>query len=122
MTLPDFPTPHMVGTHKYSSLGRDDYNRERPVYTPPEGEEGTQQPVHGWANPRSDEPKIAGHDRVTVDVELFAPKTFDVGPHDLVDLPNFGQFEVVGHPEDYTNGPFDPGYGGLVVNLRRVEG
>ncbi len=77
-------------------------------------------PVVGWSSPSSSEPKLAGHDRVTVDVELLAPDGFPAGPHDRVVLDG-NTFEVVGYPEDYTHGPFwDPGM--VVVNLRRVEG
>lgn len=119
----NFPTPFTVGVHAYSSTSTDDYGRDVPLYTPAKNSPGTQHPVYGWATPVTSEPKIAGHDRVLVEVELFAPPGFTVGPHDLVDLPAApsGQFEVIGYPEDYSRGPF--GFNsGLVVNLRRVDG
>ncbi|ASN67441.1 hypothetical protein 7S11_3 [uncultured Caudovirales phage] len=76
--------------------------------------------VYGWSAPRSTEPKLAGHDRVVVDVELLAPEGFLVRPRDRVLLEG-GEFEVIGYPEDYNHGPF--GFRpGLVVNLQRVEG
>lgn len=80
----------------------------------------TEHKVFGWSAPTSTEPKLAGHDRVTVDVELLAPEGFPSGPRDLVIL-NGTEFEAVGYPEDFNNGPF--GFRpGLVVNLRRIEG
>ncbi len=55
--------------------------------------------VAGWAQPAGDEPVLAGHDRRTVEVQLFAP----VGvfkPLDAVRLPDRPNdvFEVVGQP------------------------
>lgn len=77
-------------------------------------------PVCGWATPKSAEPKLAGHDRVTVDVELYAPSDFPAGPRDRVTVGGHA-FEVVGEPEDYTHGPWwNPGV--RVWNLRRVDG
>lgn len=116
-----FPTPYSVGVHRrlYSTV--DDYGRDVPAFFPARDVPGDPVRVHGWGSPRSLEPKLAGHDRVVVELELFAPVGTSIGPHDLVDLPD-GQFEVVGHPEDHSCGPFAPGVGGLVINLRRVEG
>lgn len=76
--------------------------------------------VCGWATPTSTEPKLAGHDRVIVDVELYAPTAFPANPHDRV-LIEGKRYEVVGEAEDFTHGPFwDPGV--KVWNLRRVDG
>lgn len=76
--------------------------------------------VAGWSKPASDEPKLAGHGRVTVDIELFAPVgVFQV--RDAVQLPGRdGLLEVVGEPENYSHSPFgwDPGL--EVVNLAGV--
>lgn len=116
-----FPTLFTVGTHTYSAGSDDGYNISTDTWTPAKGVAGSQQEVYGWSTPSTTEPKLAGHDRVTVDIELLAPPEFTVGPHDLVDLPGEGQFEVIGYPEDFTKGPFgfQPG---VVVNLRKVEG
>lgn len=115
-----FPTPFTVGHHTYSSTTEDDYGREGITFTPARDADGVEKAVYGWANPTGTEPKLAGHDRVVVEMELYSPPAFNPGPHDLIDLPG-GQFEVIGYPEDYTHGPFgfQPGY---VINLRRVEG
>lgn len=70
---PNFPTPFTVGHHAYSATAEDDYGRDIPVYTPQKGAEGTELAVYGWANPTGTEPKLAGHDRVVVEVELYMP-------------------------------------------------
>lgn len=73
--------------------------------------------VAGWAVPRTAEPKIAGHARRTVEVELFAP----VGmfrPQDAVVLPERDDvLEVIGEPENYEHNPFGWAPGLEVVNL-----
>lgn len=71
--LPNFPTPFTVGHHAYSSTSTDGYNRDVETYTPAKGAAGTPVAVHGWANPNGTEPKIAGHDRVVVEVEMYMP-------------------------------------------------
>lgn len=73
--------------------------------------------VAGWAVPRTAEPKLAGHSRRTVEVELFAP----VGmfrPQDAVVLPERDDvLEVIGEPENYEHDPFGWTPGLEVVNL-----
>jgi hypothetical protein len=115
------PLRHEVGLHSYSAGEIDAYGCTIPVYTPPRDSPGTAEKVYGWSLPLSIEPHGEGRDNIIVtDVELLAPPGFSVGPYDVVDLPD-GQYEVVGHPQDYGYGPFgfDPG---VVVKLRRVEG
>lgn len=77
--------------------------------------------VAGWSKPTSDEPKLAGHDRVTVAVELLAPVgVFKL--RDAVQLPDRAdRLEVVGEPENYSFNPFgfDPGL--EVVNLGGIS-
>ncbi len=69
----DFPTPHSVGVHKYSSVSTDGYGREVATYTPAKDSVGAALAVHGWSNPMNTEPKLAGHDRVVIDLELYVP-------------------------------------------------
>lgn len=73
--------------------------------------------VAGWAVPRTAEPKLAGHARRTIEVELFAP----VGmfhPQDAVVLPERDDvLEVIGEPENYEHNPFGWAPGLEVVNL-----
>lgn len=113
-----FPLPHTVSrvrrerTRDVDALGND-------VWVDVEKLEDVA--VAGWATPSSDEPKLAGHDRRTVTVELYAP----VGvfrPEDAVRLPGRDDtLEVVGEPENYSHGPFgwDPGL--EVVNLGGIR-
>lgn len=114
-----FPLLFTVGVHTWDGV-EDGYSTEA-GYSPAKTSTGTQKKVYGWSTPSTTEPKLAGHDRVVVDVELLVPPGFGVGPHDLVDLPDVGQFEVIGEPEDFTKGPFgfQPG---AVINLRKVDG
>jgi hypothetical protein len=113
-----------VGHHVYTAGGPDPH-RNPPSYSPPKNQPGTPVNVIQWAPPGShaDQPKLAGHDRVIVDVELFVPPGFTPAPGDLIDLPSgpAGQFMVIGYPEDYNHG-FHGWQPGSVVNLRRVEG
>lgn len=77
-------------------------------------------PVAGWAVPTSDEPKLTRHDRLTVDVEMFAPSgTFQ--HDDEVDLPPYGRCKVVGWPENYDHGPFGWSPNLEVINLQQVR-
>lgn len=115
-----FPAIFTVRVHAWSAGTDSDYNEPADVYTPPKTAAGTAYSVYGWSAPLSTEPKLAGHDRVVVDVELLMPPTVPIHAHDLVDLPD-GQYEVVGEPEDYNNGPFNFAPG-LVANLRKVSG
>lgn len=76
--------------------------------------------VAGWAVPRTDEPKLAGHNRETVDVELIAP-TGAFQPTDAVLLPDRNQvLEVIGEPENYEHNPFGFAPGVEIVNLKGV--
>ena len=36
--------------------------------------------VYGWEVPRTAEPLVTGHDRVTVDVSIFVPPSFPIRP------------------------------------------
>lgn len=115
-----FPLLLEVHVHTFSEGADDGYGNTEPTFTPPLADPGVVHKVFGWWTPRSLEPKLAGHDRVITDVELCGPPGI-AGPHDIVDLPGSGQFEVIGHPEDHNNNPwFQPGL--VIYNLKRVEG
>lgn len=118
-----FPLLFTVGHHVWSAGTENANGNTTDVYTPAKGSAGTQVKVYGWSTPVTSEPRIAGHDRTIVEVEMLAPPGFVVSPRDLIDLPQgpSGQFEVIGYDEDYNNGPFG-WHPGTVVNLRRVDG
>lgn len=68
------PAPHAVGVHSYVPGGaKDAYGREVPAWTPALNTDGVSVAAHGWANPKNDEPKMVGHDRVVIDLELYLP-------------------------------------------------
>lgn len=76
--------------------------------------------VIGWAVPQGDEPKLVGHERRTVAIELFAPSgIFNL--RDAVKLPNREElFEVVGEAGNYDASPFwAPNV--EVINLAGIE-
>lgn len=110
------PTPFFVETRAYDGGGVDAHGSEIVSWASP-----VRQPVFGWSVPSSSEPKLAGHNRVVVQIELLAPPAFRVGPYDKVIVPGHGELDVLGVPEDFTHGPF--GFmPGLVVNLGKVDG
>ena len=87
------------------------------AYVPPLEDPGTPTTVFGWGFAQAEEPEIG---RVIHDLDLFVPADVTGKPQDVVDLPE-GQYEVVGHPLDWTTGPFDYAPG-KVVQLKRVTG
>jgi hypothetical protein len=68
------PTPFTVGVKRHSSdLSEDEYGNPVESWGQPESLS-----VCGWSSPGTggrygSEPKLAGHDRVVVDVELLVP-------------------------------------------------
>lgn len=99
----------------YVAAGEDELGNEVASYALP-----VTVRVFGWEPPRSDEPALAGHDRVVVDLKLYAPQSMGAKPADRV-VVNGKRFEVIGWPEDPNdNGIWSPGL--VSVNLRRIEG
>ncbi|MDM7488714.1 hypothetical protein QT969_10465 [Rhodococcus sp. CSLK01-03] len=76
--------------------------------------------VFGWEAPVSAEQVLAGHERVVVDVKLYAGRSIAIGPRDHITLDGKA-FEVVGYPQDPNNNPWwQPGL--VTVLLRSLEG
>ncbi len=76
--------------------------------------------VFGWEPPKSTEPVVAGHDRVIVELLMYAPQSMNAQAHDRVRI-NGKQYEVIGEDSDPNNNPFFiPGM--VSLQLRRVEG
>lgn len=121
-----FPFPFTAYIHTWS-VGSDDGYTTADVYTPARTVTGTAVSAF-WASASTvlggAEPRLAGHDRVVVDVDLFVPQGTVISAHDLVDLAVNGgsQFEVIGDPQDYNHGPFGVDGWPLLVSLRRVTG
>lgn len=121
-----FPTPYTVGHHVRVATGTGDRFRETVTYNPPKDAPGVPVRVIQWGAAQSaaasqDGRQQPGYDRTIVDVELYVLPDFKPGTGDLIDLPETGQYEVVGHPQDYNHG-FHGWQPGNVINLRRVEG
>ena len=119
-----FPTPYTVGHHVATVTG--DRFRNAVTYTPPRDAPGTPVVVIQIAAPQSeagtrDGRQLAGYDRTLIDLELYVLPEFKPDKGDLIDIPEMGQFEVAGYPEDYNHG-FHGWRPGSVVPLRRVEG
>lgn len=76
--------------------------------------------VYGWGAPTTDEPPLAGHDRVVVDLLVYGPGSMPFTSMDRAVVES-KTYEVVGEVDDYDHGPFgwQPG---ATVSLRRVEG
>lgn len=96
--------------------GKDDLGKPLPAVP-----DVTAVAVSGWSVPRSDEPKLAGHDRLVVDLELLAP-VGEFADGDEVDIPGEGRFQVIGRPENYEHSPWASVWtpDTEVVNVRRV--
>ena len=77
--------------------------------------------VIGWGAPQSSEPKLAGHDRDVVDIEMAVPAAWQSTPRDRIILPELGEMEQIGITETNSGNPFGwvPGH---IVNLRQVNG
>lgn len=115
-----------VGVHEYSAGASDGYGGTTDTYTPPLKDDdgnnlpGTPATVFAIYTGTTDEPKVVGHDRVTVEGQMIGPPGL-VSAHGVVDHDTLGRFEVVGDPEDYNNNPwYQPGL--VIYNLRRVTG
>lgn len=68
-TIESFPTPFTVGHRIFDANGEDAHGNPVESWSAP-----VERAVHGWAAPRTDEPKLAGHDRDIVEIELYAPE------------------------------------------------
>src|SRR5690606_34434598 len=77
--------------------------------------------VYGWGAPQTAEPKLAGHDRQVVEIEVLVPPDFPALSHRAQARLDGGVFDVLGSVERYDHNPFGWDPGG-VLNLKRVEG
>lgn len=100
---------------RYVGGGEDELGNEVEQWGAPE-----RHMVFGWEPPLSTEPELAGHDRVIVDMKLYAARSLNAGPKDRAVLDG-ERFEVVGYAQDPNNNPWwQPGL--VTVRLRYVEG
>jgi len=110
------PTPYTVA-HERRVLGtRDAHGNARETWLPPVGIL-----VHGWAPPSADgEPFESGRSPVVRDLDLYAPTGTVTASKDRITVDGV-VYTVVGHPEDYSRGPWQWA-AGVRINLKRVEG
>lgn len=113
--MADFPLLFTVGHKAYVGAGEDSNGNEIPTYAPV-----VTRPVYGWGAPQRSEPKLAGHNREVVEVELLVPPEFDCKARDILILEG-DEHEVIGGPEMFDHNPFGWNPGG-VINLRRSNG
>lgn len=112
----EFPLLFTVGQRVWSATGQDDdHGNAVAGWADP-----VEKRVYGWGAPGGAEPKLAGHDRVVVQVELLVPPAFECSPRDRMVLDGL-EYDVIGPVEAYDHNPFGWNPGG-VINLRRVEG
>lgn len=123
--MAEFPLAFVVGHRAYSAGAEDDWGNTTAGWAPPVARR-----VYGWGAPQTSEPKVAGHDRDVVEVELLVPPGYTSSPRDRVILDfdedtwvdgETPEFEVIGHPEMFDHNPFGWDPGG-VVNLKAVSG
>nr|DAW17871.1 MAG TPA: Minor capsid protein [Caudoviricetes sp.] len=114
-TVAEFPLLFTVGHRIYSAGAEDDWGNTVSGWSDP-----VDKPVYGWGAPVTSEPKLAGHDRDVVEIELLVPPGFECSPRDRMVLDG-DEYEVIGGTEMYDHNPFGWNPGG-VVNLRAVSG
>lgn len=111
-----FPTPYTVQREPYLPGAEDAHGNPVDAWGPPDDVD-----VHGWGPPSADgEPAASGRDPVIRDVDLYAPAGTASGPRDRWTLDGVA-YLAVGHPEDYTRGPWQWA-AGVRINLKRSEG
>lgn len=91
-------------------------------------------PVDSWGDPESlpahgiqpgamNEPGEPGRNADEVLWSVLAPAGTVVGVRDKVILPGIAdEFDVIGHPKDYTMGPWLNEVAGVVIEVGRVNG
>lgn len=110
-----FPLLFTVGHKAFDPTATDDFGNPIKAWAAPVTKQ-----VYGWGAPQGDEPKLAGHDRVVVQVELLVPPGFECASQDRMVLDGI-EYEAVGPVESYDHNPFGWNPGG-VVNLVKVDG
>lgn len=117
MTSP-IPCPWQVGVRAWAPAGRDRHGNPAPGWAPP-----VPVPVHAVAPRVSEqtEPGDANRHAVVDGLILYCPPGTVIGARDRVEWD--GQtWEVDGPAADYSRGPWHNPAGGVVAELRRVEG
>lgn len=89
--------------------------------TPTVGFVDEEVPVFAWYRAGVDKPGEITPERVEYDATVYPPADTRIADGDRVILPNVGEYEVTGAPENYDdNSWWSPGL--IVVRLKRVDG
>lgn len=100
----------------YTGVDTDAYGNEVDTWGP-----GQSKKFVTFNNPQTTEPKIVGHERDVVDLELVVLADFGrVSAKDRMVIDG-DTYDVIGRPEDYTRNPFRRDFGCRVINLRLVS-
>lgn len=114
--MPTFPTPYTVQVHTYQASALDPHGNLVDLWD----EDGTEVAVYGWAPPSPDTETLGGREAITRGLDLFVPPGVEVGPQDRITVDGV-RYDVVGHTEDFTHGPFGWRPGNR-INLTRADG
>ncbi|QSM00050.1 head-to-tail stopper [Gordonia phage Cashline] len=113
-----FPAQFDVQYEKYRAGAKNAHGNAVDAWDPP-----VPRKVIGWGPPQSSqpEPKLAGHDREVVDIEVMVPPDWTSGHRDRITLPGEGITQQIGGVESTAGNPFGwvPGH---IINVRRVDG
>lgn len=111
------PSPHTVQVKRYAAGAEDDFGNASGSWADPvPWRVRSVDPVSGR------EPGLANRDLATIAYVIQADKTADVpGYRDRV-VVGGKEFDVDGHPDDWTLGPWPNPAAGVTVWLKRVEG
>ena len=113
--MAEFPLLFTVGHRVWSAGGEDAWGNTVEGWAEP-----VTKKVYGWGAPQTSEPKLAGHDRDIVELELLVPPDFVCSARDRMVLDGV-EYDVIGEPEQYSHNPFGWNPGGI-INLRAVNG
>lgn len=114
--MPAFPTPYTVQLHAYQASAMDAHGNVTDLWD----EVGTEVAVYGWAPPSPDTETLGGREAITRGLDLYVPPEVTASPQDRFTVDG-ARYDVVGHPEDFTHGPFgwQPG---KRISLTRIDG
>lgn len=111
-----FPLRHTVQLVVWSAGVEDAHGNAADVYADP-----VDHKVYGWGPAGAPaEPAASGRNPVLWDLDVYAPPEFPARAHDRMIVGGV-LYDVEGHPEDFTTGPFGF-FPGMRVSLKRVEG
>lgn len=111
------PSPHLLHVLRHSAAGKDEMGDPTTTFGPP-----TPWWVRSVDPATSREPNLPNRDLTNIAYVIQADKTSAVpGYRDRVVIDE-EEFEVDGHPDDWTRGPWKNPVAGVTVYVRRPEG